>query len=346
MKRIVVLSVLFMLVISKGFAVDGFRDFEFGDTSDTVFEKGSKLCRFGKLKSDTRWPWKSYLSCSDFVFKKKVKATLYFQFSDDDLARIYVVSKDIDNYFLIRHSRKDRLLPLSRPKSRRSVENLADDLIVQDQVHVLENEYRYTTFFHEGTWEWEFVYADTDAIRKDRIKEQEQLEEEVDKGVKGWRKFVFDDSDETIKEKLEGICSQTKLFSGIQARKNIYCSSFPFMEKKIDVLFGFVEDKLVKIELKLQLDWYKRLLPLLKKKYGQPYTELPDNKFYFPYIEFPEDNILMSHKVEELSPDKVWVSLKYLNAGFIDDLELGVEKKTKKKLRKKKSTSEKLMDNI
>ncbi len=347
MKNVLVVTVLILFFSSSSFAVSGFREFKFGDSVETVKKKGEKLCRFGKATKDTRWFWKFHIECSDFKFKRGIKTKLFFQFSEDELVRIRVVSKDIEDYLLVRHPRFRYLVPLPRDESLNTAVNLADELMIKDKVHLIDKGYRYTTFFHDGAWEWEFTYELADFQEEENTREQDQLEEEEEKGLPGWKKFNFSDSHETIKEKVEGLCSSSKTSIDAHGSRVLICHDFHFMDEKIDLLFIFESGMLVKMELRLEKKWYEVLLPMLKQKYGQPFVELGKNKLYFPYIEFPKVGIVLSHRVEESSNKTVWISLKYLKEGYIDsDVLVGDDQAPKTEEKKKKGRSEEIMDSI
>ena len=158
MNKFILIFLVFFLLVSNTFAADGYSVFDFGDSLETTLNKGKELCRFGEMKKDTRWLWKSYLDCSGFRFKRGTYVKLFFHFSDDHLVKIYVVSKVIKDYFLIRYPEHNYLVPLMEKKPSKRMKNLADDLIFRDKVHVLGKEYRYLTFFYKGGWEWEYLY--------------------------------------------------------------------------------------------------------------------------------------------------------------------------------------------
>ena len=111
------------------------------------------------------------------------------------------------------------------------------------------------------------------------------------------------------------------------------------MNNKIDVLFSFDNNLLINIELQFELNWYETLLPLLKRKYGLPYSELEKNDYYYPYIDFPEKNILLIHRITSSPEKKVLVALIYYKEGFLDkrDLrgEIGKEKTPDEKQRER-----------
>jgi len=347
MKNVLFWLFLICLLGSKVLAVDGFNEFQFGDKPDTVIESGTKKCDFGRITVDSRWIWKSYLSCKNYDFKEGIKATIHFEFSNDELRRIYVVSVDMKDYFLIRYPRYDFLIPIQRDVEKKPLINLADELMVKDKVHKIDKGYKYITFFHKNSWQWEFVFEDYRYIKKDLGKEEDQLEEEAEKGLPNWNDFLFDDDDETIKKKLEGFCSSTKTVAALNKRKVIHCSEFPFMEKKIEVLFSFVNNKLINVELQFEPSWYENLLPLLKRKYGRPYSELEKNNHFYPYIDFPEKNILLIHRIPTTLKKEAVVALIYYKEGYLDKKELlgeiGKEKTPGDKTRQR---SNQLLDSI
>ena len=251
------------------------------------------------------------------------------------------------DYFLLRYPRYEFLIPIQREAKKKHLTNLADELITKDKVHTIDKGYRYINFFHKGRWEWEFVFKDFKYIKKDIEKENDQLEDEAEEGLTNWNEFAFDDEDETIKKKLEGFCSASKTVAALNTRKVIYCSGFPFMNNKIEVLFSFVNNRLANVELQFEPSWYDTLLPLLKRKYGLPYSELEKNDFYYPYIDFPEKNILLVHRITPGSDKKVIVSLIYYKEGFLDKKELRGEIDTEKTPdEKSRERSNQILDNL
>lgn len=344
------LSFVFFLIIicvSNAFAVDGFNEFNFADDPDTVMNAGRGKCAFGRLVKDTRWIWKSYLNCKNYDFKKGVKATIHFDFSNNELRKIYVVSVDMKDYFLIRHPRHEFLIPIHKPLRKKPLINLADELITKDKVHIIDKGYRYINFFYKGRWEWEFVYQDFKYVKKDIENEEDQLEDEAEEGLTNWNDFALDDDDESIKKKLEGFCKASKTVAALNSRKVIQCSEFPFMNNKIEVLFSFVNNRLVNIELQFEPSWYETLLPLLKRKYGQPYSELEKNDYYYPYIDFPGKNILLIHRITPKTEKKVMVSLIYYKEGYLDKKVLrGEIEKEKSPTDKMRERSNKILDSL
>ena len=214
----------------------------------------------------------------------------------------------------------------------------------------IEKGYKYINFLHDGSWQWEFVYEDIQFLQEDIEKQENQLAEEADKGLTNWNDFLFDEDDQAIEKKLEGFCSARKTIAALNTRKVIHCSDFKFMNAKIDVFFGFESDGLVSIELNFEPKWYETLLPLLKKKYGDPgspYSELKKNDSYYPYIEFQEKNILLIHKVGLPPKNEVSVSLFYYKEGYLEKKELqgdaGKEKTPNEKVREK---TKQLLDSL
>jgi len=340
---------LFISLAGNLRAVEGFKNFRFGDSYRVVSEKGQGQCEFAKPVKDSRWTWLTAVECQNFFFKEGVRVKLYFLFSDDRLIQINVVSRDIPNYPLIRQVGRhyDYLLPIAKAKAEKPISNLADKLIFQDQVHLLEPGHRYTTFFYQGTWEWEFWLADVDALARNQERERETIEEEQQKGLKGWNRFIFGDSADIIKEKLEGLCSETRISSDLDQRKTILCKQFPFVEVKIEAHFFLVQDELVKIELRFPAEWYEALRDQLKRKYGLPYRELEENGIYYPYIEFPEKNVLLLHYWG--SPDRtaIGVTLIYYREGFKDfGLTESVGKGVEEPFKRPKSTADKILENL
>ena len=338
---------LIFLFASKTFAVDGFNEFNFADHPDTVLDAGRRKCEFARIVKDTRWLWKSYLSCKNYDFKKGVKATIHFDFSNNELRKIYVVSVDMKDYFLLRHPRHEFLIPIQKIIRKKTLINLADELITKDKIHVIDKDQRYINFFYKGRWEWEFVYKDVKYVKKDLEKEEDQLEDEAEEGLTNWNDFAFDDEDEVIKKKLEGFCASSKTVAALNSRKVIHCSDFPFMKSKINVLFSFINNRLINIELQFEPSWYETLLPLLKRKYGQPYSELEKNDYYYPYIDFPGKNILLIHRITPKTEKKVMVSLIYYKEGYLDKKVLrGEIEKEKSPTDKMRERSNKILDSL
>lgn len=340
-----ILSLILCSAWKHAFAANGFREFRFGDSLDTVRKTGEKLCSFGEVTRHSRWPWRTSIDCRGFAFKRNISALLYFQFAEDKLVRIHVVSTEIPNYFLIRYPEHNYLLPKVRAKSTDAAPNLADRLLLEDKVHKLADEYTYLTFYYEGNWEWEYIYQQKNYPRDEAQRVRELLEEESEAGVKGWNKFKFDDSQEMIKDKLEGMCSALTVESG-SGVEYIKCADFVFLDTKIEIFFFFQGSGLVKIELKLPNDWYEQLLLALKKKYTLPYLELVENPLYYPSIEFPKASVVLAYKSDPGS-GKVWLTLKYLKKGYTDKDQVSDSKNEKKKMEEiPSSKQERLFDSI
>ncbi|MBU2515622.1 hypothetical protein KJ966_30260 [bacterium] len=341
-----VFSILFSGVLS---AANGFREFQFGDSYKEVMDSGKELCKFGELEKHTRWNWKSELDCKGYLFKENTRTRLIFQFSDDELVKIFVVSKDIKDYFLIRNPEYNYLLPLKPSTLNPTSTNLADKLLFKDKVHYLGDEYRYTTFFHKGEWEWEYLYEKKGNQRDDIRRKEKQLEEEMEGGVIGWSKFKFDEPESEIKMKLEGMCSSISVLSGGGVDQLLQCNDYVFLDKKIAVLFFFKESGLMKIELKLTGEWYDLLLESLKRKYGFPYLELDKNDYYYRSIEFPKANVILAYKSGENGNDSVWLSLKYVKEGCEDEDQVQIQMRQKGKTKPeelKKTKTERVLDSI
>ncbi len=337
-------SVLFSGILS---AANGFREFEFGDSSKEVMDSGSGICRFGELEKHTRWNWRSQLDCNGYLFKENTRTRLIFQFSDDELVKIYVVSRYIKDYFLIRNPEYNYLLPLNPAESNSSSNNLADRLLLKDKVHYLGKEYRYTTFFYQGKWEWEYLYEKKGNKRDDKDRKEEQLEEEMEGAGIGWSKFKFDESESEIKMKLEGMCSSISVLSGGGDDQLLKCNDYVFLDKKIAVLFYFKESGLMKIELKLTQEWYNILLESLKRKYGFPYLEVGKNDHYYQSIEFPKANVILAYKRDIDVNNSVWLSLKYVKEGYVDEDQFRVQQRKKAvPERLKKTKKERILDSI
>jgi hypothetical protein len=323
-------SLLLCLIWNLAFAADGFREFRFGDSLDTIKNTGQRLCSFGEVTKHSRWPWRTLIDCKGYRFKKDTPVALYFQFADDKLVKIHVVSRDIPNYYLIRYPEFNYLFPKINQSLSASSSNLADRLLFKDKVHQLADEYRYLTFYHEGKWEWEYIYQHKSYVHDEERRVRNLLEEEAEAGVKGWNKFKFNDSQEAIKDKLVGMCSALAVESG-SGVESIKCGDFIFLDTKIEVYFIFETSGLVKIELKLPTDWYDQLSPMLKKKYGLPYLELTNNTLYYPSIEFPEASVVLAYKNGPNAAHGVWLTLKYIKKGYADKDQVSIQKKESKK---------------
>lgn len=338
------LVTFFVIWAAAATAADGFREFNFGDSLASTQKKGEGLCRFGEEKQNTRWTWISETECIDYSFKGKIKVKLLFQFADDELVKIFVISKDIKDYIEFRYSNYNYLVPILDSENKANT-NMSEQRLIQDKVHQLGDEYRYTTFFHNGKWEWEYYYEKKGYRRQELTRREKQLEKENELGVEGWKKFKFGDNTSTLKDKLEGMCSSLEVVSGDDLSEMLTCKEFSFLNQKIDVLFLFQSDALAKIELILDQSMYQTLLPLMKKKYGAPYLELVKNQRYHPYIEFPASNVVLVHKKRD---GKVATALKYLRTGYKDADRF--KAKTKDKNRSsdlpKKGKTEMILDSI
>lgn len=218
---------------------DGFREFDFGDDYETLRNKSRGLCRISALQNDTRWPWISRADCRNYRFGGSAQARLIFFLSEEELAQVYVISKDIENYFLIRPNELNYLIPKNPRDSRSKTMNLADRLLFKDKVHQLGDEYRYTNFYYNGNWEWEYFYELKGFAEDEKRRRRRQLEEEMEGGVEGWSKFRFDESETEIKEKLEGMCTEIKVTSGTGGEELINCFGYEFLDRTIQVRFFF-----------------------------------------------------------------------------------------------------------
>ena len=340
-------GIIFFLFSANGIlAADGFREFKFGESLDSIQNTGRRLCQFGREVKHTRWPWISRIDCKGYRFKGDIKARLFFEFANDELVKIIVVSKDIKNYLLLRHPEFNYRLPLKTSQEGTGTSNLADALLFKDKVHQLGDEYTYTTFFYEGKWEWEYVYEKSGNREDERRRKKNLLEDEEEAGVSGWDKFKFGESEEVIKGKLEGMCSKIEVVSGTEI-DTVFCSDFTFLNRKIGVFFSFDDTGLAKIELKLTSDRYSELLPLLKRKYGLPFLELEKNEFYYPAIEFPGANVVMAYKRDSGEKGEVWLALKYMKQGYEDLDQTTIKEKMKSEQdRVPRTKSERIMDSI
>jgi hypothetical protein len=328
-----------------------FLDFAYGDSPEQVREKASGKCRTLPIETDNRWRWRSQMKCENLVYKK-VRTTVYFQFSHQELSRVVVISKNIPNYFLIRNPRNTYLLPRQQSGASDQAEtNLQDKLIFRDKVHYQSPDQKLTYFFYKGNWEWELLFEQSGYHKKERQEIRAQLEKESGKGGKGWKVFQFNNSPREIRGKLEGICSkinldEKRIFQGI---KTLKCRGFSFLDQKISVYFKFYEEKLTTINLVLNPSFYKTVLPLIKKKYGTPYVEFKADADYYPYILFPQDSITLHHKVLSDTVDQgVKLILQYVRKGYVDPVvQKQIQEKTRpEKLKKIKTRSEIIMDNL
>ena len=348
MKLVLLLSFI-LLYIPTALAVDGFSNFKFGDEPEEVTEKASGLCELGSLTKDTRWNWKSYLTCRNYKYRG-IQTFLYFEFSEEELAKIFVISKEIKDYFLIRRPEFGLLLPLKAEARRAGAINLADRLAVRDKVFEIEPGYFMTNFFYDGVWEWELMYIKSGYAKNEKNLMEDQLDDEEDEGVKGWKEFDFEeDTVETVREKLEGQCKQIKLLISRASRnkRSLMCTEYLFVDKKVNVDFLFENLKLVRIEIPLEKEMYNDVLPKLKEKYGLPYTELGVNDLYYPYIDFPKANISLTHKIDPNDENNVILALRYVKEGYVDEEQLKLREAQKKpKVKSKKSKGTLILESI
>ncbi len=335
-----------ILTCFQVFAADGFREFKFGESPETIQEVGLKLCRFGKVTQHTRWEWIKRLDCTGYKFKGAIKARLFFEFSEDELVKIYVVSKHIEDYFLIRDPEFNYRVTLKPALKKSGSTNLVDNLLFKDKVHRLGDEYRYTTFFYQGNWEWEYMYERKGNRDDERRRRTDLLDDEEESGVSGWDKFDFGEVEADIKSKLEGMCSNISVTSNGDL-DSITCDDFVFSGEKIRVIFLLDQAGLGKIELQLTSEWYAKLLPLLKRKYGLPFLELKKNNYYYPAIEFPKANVVMAYKRDNSDAQQVWLTLKYMRQDYEDKDQTNFRKKAKDGPDAiPRTKSEQLMDSI
>ncbi len=346
-KNVFILLIFLLSFSFSLYGADGFREFSFGDSPDEIMNAGQEVCRFSDLEKHTRWEWKSHLTCRNYPFTKKKKAYLAFEFIEEELVKIWILSKEIKEFFLIRYPEYSYLTPLKKPDTKGELLNLKDRLLKKDKVHRLGKEYRYTTFFYKGKWEWEYYYEKKGNPKDEQRLIRNQLEKELEAGVVGWNKFKFDDSETETKRNLEGMCSNITVVTGGNNDQQLQCDGFVFLDKKVTIFFNFVATGLVKIELKLTEDWYDSLLNSLKRKYGLPYLELTKNSYYYPSLEFPKDNVVLAFKYYSNESSEASLSLKYLKEGYIDKDQVQTKRKIKgKETPIKKTKSEKLLDSI
>ncbi len=342
-KKAIILTTFLFLFPVPGYSATGFSIFSFGDSPTEIKSNGNPFCTFNSLKKDTRWFWKSYLYCTDYNYKG-VHTKLFFEFFDDELVKIYVVSKDIKDYFLVRHPQEGFLIPLEKGDKTSKASNLADDLIFRDKEYLVAPGQKLSHFFFDNKWEWEISFEDSDYESTNSDKMESQLEDEQEKGLDGWNNFKFDTPLEEIKSLLQSQCSkiEMQISPNVVGRRNFICSEYLFIQQKIQVIFSFVEDKLVQIKLLFPYENYDTYSPLLKKKYGVPYTELEKNKIYHPFIDFPQTGVTLAH--DPLDPKHIY--LRYQKEGFVDKDELMQVEKKKKALKKSKSKDEVIIDNL
>ena len=348
MKNKLLLLLGFFLFLVNQTTAQVFQDYSYGDSAEQIREIIGDKCQIQPVKKDTRWEWRSQMGCYNFDYKG-INSVIYFQFSDEDLNRISIVSKKIPNFFLFRDA-KNRYLLSKAPLSdlTENSNNLVDKLIFQDKVHYQKDGQKLTYFFYKGEWEWELLFEKEGYQKNEKRQIREQLKEESKKGVKGWKSFQFNLSSRDIRTRLEGLCSKIShdkkaVFQGI---KRLVCHDFSFLDQKISINFKFYDNKLVTINLLLPTSFYQTLLPLLKEKYGTPYIEYENDQDYYPYIIFPANNLELCYIKSQTQ--KALLSLKYIKKGYIDPVEIKQfkEKTDKKRLKKIKSKSEVIMDNI
>lgn len=338
---------IFLFLINQAIAAV-FQDFSYGDSPKQIQRKIKEKCQLQPLQMDTRWKWRSHVRCLNFNYKG-VNSTIYFQFSDNDLNRISIVSKEIPNFFLLRDTTNRYLLSKATISNlKQPTNNLIDKLIFQDKVHYQKDGKKLTYFFYKGAWEWELLFEKEGYKKTEKKKIQKQLEEESPKGLKGWKGFDYGLSSRDLRTRLEGLCSKISIdkeavFQGI---KGLICHDFSFLDQKITVILKLYDEKLVTINLLLPTSFYQSLLPLLKEKYGMPYVEYKNDPDFYPYILFPAHSIELKYIKKQ--SQKMILSLKYIKKGYIDPVEVRTfkEKVDKKKLKKIKSKSEVIMDNI
>lgn len=341
---------LTLLFLSQGslFAVNGFREFRFGYSPKRVQEEGKKRCTFGKYQQDTRWNWKSTLECSNYRYKG-IKTVLYFEFIDDELSRIIVLSRKIPHYSILRRPEEMLLKPMRSQKGSHG-KNLADILMFEDKSHQMEPGLTMTQFFYSGNWEWELEYKVDNYQSIVRRKNKAQLDEETEQGVKGWNLFKFDDSLETVQTNLKGFCKNTKIVASLRSpnRKDLFCYEYNFQGDAITIRFSFQTGKLVRINLQFPKKWYSILLPLLKRKYSYPYREVPENPYYLPFIYFPKMNIVLFTHQQDQKTGKALVTLRYQKEGFVGFKKIKRKKRViqKKKIPRQKTLEENVLETI
>lgn len=349
MKRLFLFFTVFFLFFTELSFSEVFQNFLYGDSPEQVSEKIADQCKVSPVLRDTRWKWRSRIKCRNFLYKG-VETTIHFHFSNDELSRISIFSIDMPNLFLYRKGKSRYLLPRqTKPLRKGESANLIDKLIFQDKVHYQKNGQKLTYFFYKGQWEWELLFESSGYRKEDLKLMKAQLKSEEKKGLSGWKTFHYGQTSREIRTKLEGLCrridlDESAVFQGV---KSLICKEFSFLDQKISARFKLYDEKLVTVQLILPVSLYPTLLPLLKRKYGEPYIEYKNDLDYYPYIIFPATSLELTHILLSGS-QQVALSLKYIKKGYIDPIELKKFKKkvNKKSLKKIKTKSEVIMDNI
>lgn len=346
MNKIFFSSLFICLYVPFVFATSEFLDFEYGDSPEEIQNKAENICKVQPLQQNKRWYWRSVLSCKELNYKG-VNTIVYFQFFQKKLKRISVVSTEILNYFLFRDP-KNRYLLSKEKKVLNKTNNLIDKLIFEDKVHYQQKGNKLTYFFYKGKWEWELLYEEKGYQKLEAKAMSKQLKKEEERGAAGWKNYKFNLSEQTVRAQLEGLCAsllidEKAVFQGV---KVLTCNGYSFLDQKISIGFKFFNEKLASINLHLPKSYYSTLRPLLIKKYSTPYIEYTEDLNSYPYIVFPADSIELRYLKK--ARNKVYLSLKYIRKGYLDPIEIKSfkEKSNKKILKKIKSKSDVIMDNI
>ena len=326
-----------IVLINKGaFAADGFQEFKLGSSMEEIRQTGNGKCSFGDMAEDTRWLWKKRLVCRQYEYKG-VSIAIVFVFVEKALAKIYALSKYPANYFVLRDNLDTELLSKRTNGSGGEIDH--SDVIFRERRHSLNAGHRLTYYFYKGNWEWEVQIESVKNIADERLRKQEQLNSEAGKGLTEWNGFVFGETVNRTNEKLGRLCESTEIREAFRFEKKILvCHSFSFLGKQVDIRFGFFRKELVDVELALPNEFYRKLLPYLKQKYGKPYRECVDSEDYFPYILFPKQNVSLSYKRDDTEADDTWVSLQYAKEDYVDTARKNLLEERRKKSKKRTAT--------
>jgi len=345
MNRLKITISLFLIFFYCLMPILADNQFEFEDSLETIKSKYKGQCIFTKEYEDSQWLWIKRLECKNYQYKR-VNTKLIFEFSSNKLVRVHIVSIDINNFFLIRN-RNNLLVSKTGVQFPNKIKGYSKSLL-KDRVHHYGNNETLSYFYYNNNWEWELVFEDSDYMKDEQQKQEEQVEGYQEKGLKGWANFKFDDSVNKVKENLEGLCTRLGIDNKkyLSGKKIMTCKQFPFAKKKIDLNLVFKDIKFVEAELHLKASDYDILLPLLKKKYGKPFQEAINTIDHYPFIYFAKLNILMTFQDKSEQDSEKQLILKYSKEGYFDDskpVPVIQPKKKKKSARppKKKEVKEK-----
>jgi len=294
-------------------------EYDFGDSPTVVKNRFHNQCSFSTLKTNSQWSWVKTLECTGYKFQR-VLTKLIFEFSDNKLSRVYIVSIDIPNYFLIR-SKNNLLIEKASVTGEKNKSNPYRISLFSDRVHRYENGHVLTYFYYQGKWEWELKMETSGYAEEETEKKRKQLEDEAGKGLSGWANFKFDDEVAKMKENLEGLCTSIEIDNRtyLKGKKVMICSDFPFIGKKITLNLVFLDARFVEAILDLAAKDYYTLLPLLKKKYGMPYQEGIETADHYPFIFFTKANITLGYDSGETQKPEPQVQLRYSKEGYFDN---------------------------